>query len=413
MVRAMHSSAAVPSPAELYPVLCKITESLARELASPNRTAPDWSDYEWTIARAVAAMHGISPLLSRCLPWQGPSTWSSFLDEQRTHTRARHGRIQELLQSLDQKARETGVAATALKGAALHQLGLYEPGDRPMADVDLLVRPADVDRTASLLMSLGFRQSAETWKERIFTPVDDSGSVGFGEHAANSLKIELHERICERLPFYLTDISESIFPWSPTAGLNDYPSNVSLMRHLLLHAGGSMAFQCLRILQLHDIALLAGRMSDADWIEITGRNAPQARMWWAYPPLEMTSRYYGGVVPQHVLAALKQDCRFVLRALGAKKSLVEVSYSYLWVKAFPGIEWSKSVGELLGFAASRVRPNALHLAHRKQNVVSQTWAKEEEWSGLSQGRRMLRWLMSRQTRPVTMHAVRAAFAQAR
>ena len=411
MMRAMHASAAVPSPAELYPVLCKITERLARELASPSGIAPDWSDYEWTIARAVAAMHGISPLLSRRLPWRGPSAWSSFLDEQRSHTRARHGRIQELLLSLDRQARNAGVAATALKGAALHVLGLYEAGDRPMADVDLLVRPADAGRTASVLMSLGFRQSAETWKERIFTPVNDSASAGFGEHAANGLKIELHERICERLPFYLTDISESIFPTSPIAGLNGYPSNVSLMRHLLLHAGGSMAFQCLRILQLHDIALLAARMTDADWNEITGRNASRARMWWAYPPLEMTARYYGDAVPQHVLAALKKDCRFVLRALGAKKSFVEVSYSYLWVKAFPGIEWSKSIGELLGFAASRVRPSALHLAHRKQNVVTQTWAKEDEWSGLSQHRRMLRWLISRQTRPVTMHAVRAAFAQ--
>jgi hypothetical protein len=409
-MRVMPSSAAVPSPAELHPTLCRVTEGLARELATPGQAAPDWSDYEWTIARAVAAMHGISPLLARLSRWQGPATWMRFLDEQRAHTRARHRRIQQLLLSIDGKAREMCVAATALKGAALHQVGLYEAGDRPMADVDLLVRPADVERSAALLMALGFRQSAETWKERIFTPVDDSGSAEFGEHAANSLKIELHERICEKLPLYLTDISESIFPLRPAAGLNGYPSNASLMRHLLLHAAGSMAFQSLRILQLHDIALLARRMSDADWHDIAGSRPPHARMWWAYPPLEMTSRYYAATVPMHVVAALKDDCRLVLRALGARKSLVDVSYSYLWVKAFPGIEWSKSIGEFLGFAASRVRPNALHLAHRKQNVASQTWAKHAEWSSISQGRRMLRWLTSRQARPVTMHAIAAAFA---
>jgi putative nucleotidyltransferase-like protein len=412
-MRAMHSSAAVPSPAALHPTLCKVTERLARELASPSPAAPDWSDYEWTIARAVAAMHGISPLLSRSLPWQGPSIWTTFLEEQRTHTRARHGRIQELLLTIDQKARETGVAATALKGAALHQLGLYEAGDRPMADVDLLVRPVDVERSAALLMSLGFRQSGETWKERIFTPVDVSVSAEFGEHAANGLKIELHERICEKLPFYLTDISESVFPLRPTAGLNDYPSNACLMRHLLLHAAGTMAFQALRILQLHDIALLAGRMSDADWTEFSGSRLPRARMWWAYPPLEMTSRYYESTVPKHVLAALKDDCRFVLRALGAKKSLVDVSYSYLWVKAFPGIEWSQSIGELLGFAANRVRPNARHLKQRKQDAASQNWAKQADWSSMSQARRMLRWLTARQTRPATMHAIAAAFAQSK
>ena len=407
----MHPTAAVLSPAQLHPTLCKITERLARELASPSQTTPDWSEYEWTIARAVAAMHGISPLLSRSLQWQGPKTWTTFLDEQRAHTRARHGRIQELLLSIDRKARERGVAATALKGAALHQLGLYEAGDRPMADVDLLVRPVDVERTAALLASLGFSQSGQTWKERIFTPVEDSVSAEFGEHAANGMKIELHERICEKLPFYLTDISECIFSSRPIAGLNDYPSKASLMRHLLLHAAGSMAFQSLRIVQLHDIALLAGLMSDADWNEITGSRPPHARMWWAYPPLEITSRYYQAALPIHVIAALKDDCRFVLRALGAKKSLIDVSYSCLWVKAFPGIEWSQSIGELLGFAASRVRPNALHLAHREQTATSQTWAKQDDWTRMSQGRRMLRWLTSRQTRPVTMHAIAAAFAQ--
>lgn len=411
-MRGIRPSAAIPSPAELQPALGKITERLARELAHPSQRAPDWSEEEWTIARAVAVMHGISPLLSRLLPWSGPGMWTAFLKEQRTHTRARHGRIQALLLAINGKALEAGVAATALKGAALHQMGLYEAGDRPMADVDLLVRPADVDRSAALLRSLGFRQSAETWKEREFTPVESVVAVETGEHATNSLKVELHDRICEKLPWYLTDVSESIFPTTPIAGLNGYPSNGSLMRHLLLHAAGSMAFQSLRILQLHDIALLARHMSDADWAEIAGSSPARARLWWAYPPLELTSRYYEAVVPASVLAALRHDCRFVLRALGAKKSLIDVSFSYLWVKAFPGIEWSQSIAESLRFAASRVRPNAKHLAKRKQLAVSQKWAKAE-WSSLSQGTRILRWLTSRQTRPATMHAITAAFEHAR
>jgi hypothetical protein len=407
----MQFNAAAPSFAELQLTLRKVTERLARELASPGRTTPDWTDYEWTIARAVAAMHGISPLLSRSSLWRGPCIWTSFLVEQRRHTLARHRRIQELLLGIDQKARENGVAATALKGAALHQLGLYQAGDRPMADVDLLVRPVDVERTATLLTSLGFRQSSETWKERVFTPVDDSEAAELGEHADNSLKIELHERICEKLPLYLTDLSESIFPVKPTAGLNGYPSKASLMRHLLLHAAGSMAFQGLRILQMHDIALLSRQMSDSDWKELNVSGAAQARMWWAYPPLELTSRYYEAVVPTSVLASLKRDCRFVLRAFGTRKSLVDVSYSYLWVKAFPGIEWSQSIGECLGFAVSRVRPTKLHLAQREQVAAGQAWARQAEWSSMPQGRRMLRWLTSRQTRPLTMHAITAAFAQ--
>jgi hypothetical protein len=314
------------------------------------------------------------------------------------------------LLSIDQKALQTGVAVTALKGSALHELGLYAAGDRPMADVDLLVRPVDMARTVAMLTSLGFRQTEESWKERVFTPVGDSAAAELGEHTANGMKIELHDRICEKLPLHVTDVSESIFPRRPTAGLNRYPSNASLMRHLLLHAAGSMAFQSLRILQLHDIALLAGRMTDADWKEMTEQSPTHARLWWAYPPLKLTSRYYEAVIPASVLAASKDDCHFVLRALGAKKSLVDVSYSYLWVKAFPGIEWSQSIGESLHFAASRVRPDANHLDKRKQLAASETWAKQSEWSDMSQARRVLRWLTSRQARPATMHAITAAFA---
>ena len=389
-----------------------VTERLARELANPTHNAPDWSEFEWTMARAVAAMHGISPLLSRSLRWQGPVGWTRFLDQQRIHTAARHTRVQAVLTSIGQRAGEAGVAVTPLKGAALHELGLYAPGDRPMADIDLLVRPDDMQRTTALLASSGFRQTGETWKERIFTAIDERAPVEFGEHSNNSVKIELHERICEKLPWRTTDESESIYPLRPRPGLNAYPSNVSLMRHLLLHAAGSMAFQGLRILQLHDIALLAARMSESDWNEIATWSSRGPRMWWAFPPLELTSRYYESSVPTSVLAALHDDCSHWLRVRARRKSLVEVSYSYLWVKAFPGIEWSQSIPEMLGYALSRVRPEAKHMAHRQRVAKTEAWAMQGQWASMSQGRRILRWLLSRQTRPTTMHAISAAFARA-
>src|SRR5258708_9590250 len=403
---------AVPSPIELQRTLCKVTERLARELASPSQTAPDWSDHEGRSGRAVAAMHGISPLLSRSLVWRGPSTWSTFLDEQRTHTRARHWRIRRLMESIGQKACEAGGGGMALKGAALHQMGLYEAGDRPMADVDLFVRPADVERTAALLASLGFCQSGQTWKERIFTAVDENAPAELGEHSNNSLKIELHERICEKLPWRLTDMSEFIFPPQPRPGLNAYPSTASLMRHLLLHAAGSMAFQGLRILHLHDIALLAARMSDSDWNEIATSSSRGVRMWWAFPPLELLSRYHPTKVPARVLAALGEDCSYFLRVLAARKSLVDVSYSYIWVKAFPGIECAQSMSEFARFIASRVRPNAEHTARRKVVATTEAWAQPGEGGRLTQGLRMLRWMYSRPTRPATMHAVVAALSHA-
>jgi putative nucleotidyltransferase-like protein len=401
---------ASPPPAAVQAALLKITEFFAGEFARPTEATPDWSDFEWIVAKAVAAMHGVSPLLSTSLRWRGPADWANFLEEQRVHTANRHARIGELLQRLDRHTREEGIAAIALKGVALHAIGLYAAGERPMADVDLLVRPRDAERSARLLESLGYYESGATWKERVFTPVGEFRVASLGEHSNNHIKIELHERICERLPRKITDISEFIFPESPQPGLNAYPSKAALMNHLLLHAAGAMVFQTLRLLQLHDLALLSLRMTPADWDEMLEYRVRARGLWWALPPLQLTLRYYPLRVPARVLTALKLDCPWFLGSVSRRRALTHVSYSHLWVDALPGIEWSRSVPEVLRFAAGRVRPSAQHLALRETLAKTQAWAAHSRWSRLSQTRRIFRWVMSRQTRPVTMHAVRAAFA---
>jgi hypothetical protein len=403
---------AVP-PRVLQTILRKVTETLAGELASATQAAPDWSELEWIIARAVAAMHGVSPLLSSTLRWRGPAGWAQFLDEQRAHTAARYARISALLQLIDQRTRAAGVAAVALKGAALHAMGLYAAGDRPMADIDLLVRPEEAERTARTLESLGFQESGASWKERVFTPNDDHAPGGLGEHSNNNVKIELHERISERLPWRITDVSELIFPRQPQPGLNDYPSKASLMTHLVLHAAGSMTTRSLRLLQLHDLAKLSLRMTESDWDEMLAQNSSGRRLWWAFPPLKLASRYDSSAIPVRVLAALGDECPYLLKKVAEHRTLYDVSYSYPWVNAFPGIEWSQSFGEMLEYAGWRVRPDAGHVASREQNLKTQAWASHSSWDRLSQSRRMVRWITSRPTRAPTMHAVNTALAQER
>ncbi|MGO9950257.1 MAG: hypothetical protein ACLPWG_25885 [Steroidobacteraceae bacterium] len=46
-------------------------------------------------------------------------------------------------------------------------------------------------------------------------------------------------------------------------------------------------------------------------------------------------------------------------------------------------------------------------------AASRNWGQQGDWSRLSQGRRILRWLSSRLTRPVTMHAAYAALSYAK
>jgi hypothetical protein len=402
----------IPQPIVLEATLRKITESLARELACPTHLAPDWSDFEWMIARAVAAIHGVSPLLARTLRWQGPAVWVQFLREQRAHTAKRHARIEELLRRIDQRVREAGVAATALKGVALHELGVYQAGDRPMADIDLLVRPADAEAAARMLVSLDYYQCCESWKEKVFSPTDDHPSGALGEHWNNNVKIELHERICEQLPLRITDVSELVFPSRPRPGLNGYPSKASLMAHLLLHAAGAMAFRSLRLLHLHDIGALSSLMTDEDWGGVLESGDRVGKLWWAFPPLKLTSRYFPSKIPTRVLETAAGACSTLLERTSRHRTLYDVSLSYLWVDAFPGIEWSQSVPEILGYAASRVWPGARHVALREQLANIQPDTAQDQWTRLSQGHRILRWMTSRPTRAQTMQAVRAALTHA-
>jgi hypothetical protein len=405
-----HSPAGM-STTELYRALHEITEVLAGELGCASSTPPDWSHQMWRLAPAVAAMHGISPLLSRMLHWQGPASWVNFLDAQRIHTERRHTRVLELLQTLDEGLRSLAIGGMALKGVALHTIGIYRPGERPMADVDLLVHPRDAERTVGLLKSLGFYESSSNWKERAFTPVAARAAADLGEHANNDLKIELHDRICERLPLHITDVTDCIFPHIALPGLNAYPSRASLMIHLLLHASGAIAFQSLRILHLHDIALLSARMTETDWEDVVRSRPPGRALRWAWPPLAMTERYYSLKLPTDVRTALSRACPRLLKLISQRRQVSDVSYSYPRIDAFPGIEWSQSLSEMTAFIFSRIRPSEQHLAWREVNLITQRWAASAQWSSLSQGRRIARWIITRPLRPVTLHAVRAALAQ--
>jgi hypothetical protein len=90
-----------------------------------------------------------------------------------------------------------------------------------------------------------------------------------------------------------------------------------------------------------------------------------------------------------------------------------VSLSRLWIDAFPGIEWSRSITDMLRYAASRIVPSQEAQLYRKDALRTPGWASESPWHRLPQHRRILRWIISRPTRPPAMHTVRAALAQPR
>ena len=385
-----------------------VTERLAHELASPQPAGPDWSEFEWRIARAVAAMHGVSGLLAGELRWPGPEGWVEFLGRQREHIGRRQRRLSQLLENIAERCGREGIPVQALKGAALHLEGLYRPGERPMADLDLLTSPQHAVRAAEVLESLGLREAYRTFKHRVFEARDTPRPRRFGEHADNDLKVELHERICEALPLHVTDITQWVFSPQAVPGLNPYPSRAALMTHLLLHAAGGMAYRTLRAIQLHDIALLAPRLTVPDWHQLLER-----RPWWAWPPLALTAKYYGAAEPQGITSAARNLTPAILRRTCMRQLLSDVSLSRLWLEAFPGIEWARTPGEAVAFIARRIVPSAAVRSDRKLALTTDPSLVHGDWGGLSQGRRILRAVRTRTPRPWPLHNVREAVSEPR
>jgi hypothetical protein len=404
----------LPPLPQVQRALVQATEYFAAELLHPSSRAPEWTGFEWTMARAAAVLHGVTPLLAGVLRWRGPEEWECFLSQQRIHTTIRQRRIEALLARIDAEARRAGVAIVALKGAALYRLGLYSGGERPMADVDLLVAEGDSERATLLLQAVGYVDTVVSWKHRVFEPAESSIATlrkvdaRFGEHAERPIKIDLHTRIAEQLPLIAADVSALIFPSAPQPGLNGYPSAAALFTHLLLHAAGNMSVRALRLIQLQDFARLAVRMQVQDWAQLLATRQDRRSLWWAVPPLELIALYHPQAIPAGVLASLRPDCPRTLRRLSRRQKISEVSYTALRIEAFPGIGWSTSLAEKLSYILRRVIPSRALLDRRRTVTTEEAWAMQNSWSQMPHGRRILKWLVGNPPRPQAMHAVRGA-----
>lgn len=233
------TSKTLPSIRKVAAALRKNSETLASELAVPTSETPQWTEFDWNITRAVTAMQGVSSLLCDRLRWEGPEIWRRFLYEQRDQSLGRHGQVARLLDAIDSHAQCKGVAIIALKGAALRATGMYAAGERPMGDIDLLIREGAGDRTSARRLRL--HNGVTTLRHQVFQPkakkVTPGGSLR--EHVDNPIKIEVHTRIAENFPVMATDITQFLFPRVTHAGLNGYPSVSFIMLHVLLHAAGN------------------------------------------------------------------------------------------------------------------------------------------------------------------------------
>lgn len=121
------------------------------------------------------------------------------------------------LEEARSEALRAGIELVPLKGAALLELGVYEPGERGMTDADVLLRPRDLEAFEALLSRLGWRpmpDSADAWLKP-------------SSNQAPPAILDLHTGL-----WHIKDTDE-LFRW----GLEPRPGGLSLgLPDLFIHA---------------------------------------------------------------------------------------------------------------------------------------------------------------------------------
>jgi hypothetical protein len=181
--------------------------------------------------------------------------------------------------------------------------------------------------------------------------------------------------------------------------------------HLLLHAAGNMRARALRLIQLHDIALLAARFAPGDWEELLAMRQDGRTLWWALAPLILTTRYYPAAIPPSLIGRLGVECPWLLGKLARHQRLADVSWSNIRIEAFPGVEWSQTPREALAFMSSRIWPSREARLELREGAAQIPDSSTVPWYGISHAARILRWVLSRPPRVQTLLSVRAALAQ--
>jgi hypothetical protein len=393
------------APSYRSPNLLHHSQAVASWLADPapgvlTAQVAGWDDTAWGDARWAIQVHGIGPLLHHALAGRPDAAalhprLRGYLADQHRLSSERVALLLGELAELLRACCAAGIPVLPLKGALLATHYYPAPGLRPMNDLDLLAHPEDEPRLLAALEQLGYQLIARSWKHVMLARPDGRGPVVSweGEHPANPRSLDLHLRLGEQFWGLRYDLTASTWEHAQTGLLLGAEallmSPVALLHHLAVHASSDTIARRLRLLHLHDIALVARTIDEAGWRQILAwaRTQDEGRL--LYPALAFTSRYYP-VIPEAVLHELRARLPpALLRHLDASeldrfsfcnRAPTTIAEKLCWFR--PGRERLAALrhmalpdaGEVATWYPSLARPALLPLAYARYGAEMLGWA---------------------------------------
>jgi hypothetical protein len=249
----------------------------------------------WTILQRAITMHGLAPHLFRSVPaaellaalGQPAHDW---LAEQDALNGRRIERMHAELAAILRAAADQDIEVMPLKGALLTTMPGTDPHRRPMADLDLLIRPEERRAMGGVLEGLGYRQRPEANPSPTHDVYLDAGGgrvVSVDEHPDNPRPVEVHLEAMRHLWPWIDDDDLTPVLWSGSRRGTilgqpaTVPDDSALLAHLAIHATADLLVGRGRLVHWLDLGQIAAR-------GVAPGDAPHARL--AYPALRLARR---------------------------------------------------------------------------------------------------------------------------
>ena len=254
-----------------------LADSLLREIGSwldradpawIGRTTRAWDGRTRAAARRLIGAQGLGPVLARdpaLTPILAvlPEEIASWVARQGDLNKARIEVLHEELAAALRALAGAGIEAMPLKGSILTTRHGLDPYCRPMADLDILVRPADREAARTAIAGLGYERRPARNRRPTHDTFLRQGNEQVvepnGEHPDNPRPIELHVEVKRHLWAWVDDDELTDFLWAgSTRGsvLGEQavlPTPTALFAHLAIHATSDLLTDRGRLVQWLDL----------------------------------------------------------------------------------------------------------------------------------------------------------------
>ena len=350
-------------------VLCLAARTMLDDRAREQLAATVATGIDWERLWALAHLHEVVPLLSETVPLAAndavPTDWRARVVKRRHVTLGANARLAEVLLSTLAAFKAAGIDAMPVKGLVVAEQLYGDIAARPCADLDVLVRPADLPAAREVLRGEGFAQRPVPRYKALVHQFHDPAwqRVQGPDH----IRLELHWALWADSARRMG--TDGLWDRAVDATLLGQPIRILSPEDTLLHLSIHRTRSALRLRWVVDVAeLLRRHGATLDWSAYEERATQAGGRTASAVVLALARDLLDAPVPADVMARLEvgQPKRTILEWTCGRRALFRAApegdvkqQPHLAVRSFE----EDGLGRIVrGLAGSAVRPvrEALH-----------------------------------------------------